>query len=102
MNEKMTAFLQDKEAVKKLLDLETDEEIQAMLATYEIDMTLAEIAQVKKAIETRFSDGDEELSDDDLENVAGGFADLITGIMDIVETIGDWINDSMNSRRRRW
>ena len=102
MTEKMKEFLQNEEAVKKLLDLETDEEIQALLATYEIDMTLAEIAQVRKAVEARFSNEDEELSDDDLENVAGGFADLITGIIELVTTIGDWINESMSSRRRRW
>ena len=74
MMEKLETLLQDEEFAKKLFSLESDTEVQSFLAENGVEFTLKEIAAMKAAVKARLENGDEELSEDMLENVAGGSA----------------------------
>lgn len=101
MNEKMSALLQDEAFLEKLLDLENDTDVQALLAENGVELTLAEISAVKTGIENRLAGENEELSEDDLENVAGGvdIGGLISGICEGIGKLGDCVH---KWTRRRW
>lgn len=101
MNEKLNELLQDESFIKNLLSLETDEEVQSFLSENGVDFTLSEIAAIKSGVAARLAGDEEELSDDDLENVAGGadIAAIISGICDGIGKIGDYIH---KWTRGRW
>ncbi|NPV91235.1 MAG: Nif11-like leader peptide family natural product precursor [Firmicutes bacterium] len=63
----------DEAFVKDLLALETPEEVQAELQKKGLDFTVEDIVKAKDAIAKK-RDAGEELSDEDLEGVAGGAA----------------------------
>lgn len=100
MNEKFNKLMEDEAFVDKLLAMETDKDIQAFLAENDVELSLEEIAAIKKGVEVRLSES-EELSDDMLENVAGGsdVSDLITAVVDAVCSFGDSIH---KWTRGRW
>ena len=83
MNEKLDELLKDEAFIEKLLNQENDTDVQALLAENGIELTLSDISAIKSGIEARLSDN-EELSEDDLENVAGGVDvdKIITGVVD--------------------
>lgn len=58
--------------MQKLADAKTSSEIQSLLTEYGIEMTDEEIA-------TALDQAEKELAEEDLENVAGGFAGGILG-----------------------
>lgn len=62
----------DKKFVEELLNKETPEEVQAMLKSEGIDFNMDEINQLRKAIVNSLQGKDGELSEDALDNVAGG------------------------------
>lgn len=78
--EKLEALKNDQEFVKKLSMAENDEEIQKLLDGQGIHLTLEEL-------KTARSEGGE-LSEEALENVAGGFGELIAGAVIISALIG--------------
>ena len=82
MQEKFEKLMQDQEFAEKLLNLDDDKEIQALLAENEIEFTLEEIAAIKKGVIAQLNGEEAELSDDDLEGVAGGIA--ISAVVSIV------------------
>lgn len=100
MTEKMNELFQDETFVEKLLNKETDVEVKELLAENGVEISLEEISAIKKTVEARL-ENDSELSEDDLENVAGGsdVSDLITGVVDGLVKLGDAIH---NWTRRRW
>lgn len=78
MNEaKVQEVLNDEVFVKNLLAMETPEEVQAALQAKDIDFSVEEIVTIRDTVVQKLAAGDE-LSDEDLENVAGG---LVTGIL---------------------
>ena len=78
--EKLEALKNDQEFVKKLGLAGSDEEIQALLEGKGIHLTLEEL-------KTARSEGGE-LSEEALENVAGGFAEIVAGAAIICAIIG--------------
>lgn len=100
MTEKINELFQDETFVENLLSKETDIEVKALLAENGVEISLEEISAIKKTVEARL-ENDSELSEDDLENVAGGsdVSDIITGVVDGLVKLGDAIH---NWSRRRW
>ena len=84
------------------------EEVQEMLAEKEIDITIEEIKETRKILikkaEQQTAEG-EELTDDDLEDVAGGIAPLLAvALWYGACAIGFAIMFEVNSRKtgERW
>ena len=101
MNEKLAELLKDENVVKELLELETDEEVQKFLAAKDIELSLDEIKTIREGINARLNNS-EELSDDQLENVAGGVGiagDIIDIAVDTICRVGDLVH---TLTRRRW
>ena len=100
MNEKLTTLLQDEAFVEKLIAQENDTDVQALLKENNIELSLEEIALIKKKVDARLSSGSDELSDDDLENVAGGadVGSIISGVADALCKIGDSVHKWTRSR----
>lgn len=102
MQEKLTELMKDKEFVKKILEMETPEEVQKALAEKGVDLSIEQIEDIRKGIIARVS-SEEEMSDEQLEQVAGGFiGDLINLVTDVVIKTGEMVDSIMRSRRRSW
>ena len=97
--EKFTALLRDEAFVKELIEQETVEDAQKLFASKGVDITVEQINEIRNGVIARVGDDSEELSDDQLENVAGGFADAITAVVDAVIAVGDLVH---TVTRRRW
>ena len=74
MQEKFEKLMQDEAFAEKLLSLDEDTEIQALLSENGVEFTLEQIAAIKKGVIAQLNGEDAELSDEDLEDVAGGIA----------------------------
>ena len=73
--EKLTELLKDKAFAEEFFKQETAEDAQKFLASKGVDVTIDELNQLRDAIVARLDDSNgDELSDDQLDNVAGGFA----------------------------
>lgn len=112
MNElKVKEIFSDEAFVKQLLEQEEPEQVQALLAEKEIELSIKEIETLRDMI-IKHCNGElnlEELSEDDLEGVSGGVlgtilgvASLIVGIVGIGITSAQWVDTEMRNRRRRW
>jgi predicted ribosomally synthesized peptide with nif11-like leader len=62
----------NEELIKKLFSQETPEDAQTVLKEYGFDFTTDEIKEVGKLLSQLMENKGQELSDDELENVAGG------------------------------
>lgn len=91
--EKLKEYLSDENNAKALLALETTAEVQKKLAENGIDISEADIERIK-ALAAKREDG--ELSEEDLENVAGGIVD------EILELITSFFNLVTEISRSRW
>ena len=70
--ERIKEVFSDEAFVKELLSKETPEEVQAMLEDKDIEVSIAEIVKLRELLEKKAKNPDAELSDEDLEDVAGG------------------------------
>ena len=70
--EKIKEVFSDEAFVKELFSKETPEEVQAMLEDKDIELSIDEIVKLKELLEKKVENPDAELSDEDLEDVAGG------------------------------
>ena len=70
--ERIKEVFSDEAFVKELLSTETPEEVQAMLEDNDIEVSIAEIVKLREMIIKKAENPDAELSDEDLEDVAGG------------------------------
>ena len=101
MNElKIKEIFSDQTFVESLMEMENAEDVQAAIADKGIELTLNDI----EALRTQLSNTSEELSEDDLENVAGGFAISATVIAigsccAATFSVGSMVNNLTN---RRW
>lgn len=62
----------DEEFVKSLFELETPEEVQAALEPKGVDMSIQEICQLRDILVMMVEKGSTELTEEELEQVAGG------------------------------
>ena len=82
--ERIKEVFSDEAFVKELLSKETPEEVQAMLEDKDIEVSIAEIVKLREMIIKKAENPDAELSDEDLEDVAGGClleAFLVAGLI---------------------
>ncbi len=88
----------DKSLGEKLFSLETPEEVQGLLKEQGIEFTLDEINEIKEALAKSIAKaGSGELSDEDLENVAGG------GVITAIVAIGGLLIAGIGAAvRSRW
>lgn len=108
MNEELLkSVLSDADFVKSLTELENPEDVQAALKEKGIELTLEDITAVQNILENSNGELSDELSEDDLENVAGGsltimaalgIAGLITAVCGGIATLGNK-TDTWTSRR---
>ena len=72
--ERIKEIFSDEAFVEELLSTHEPEKIQALLEDKDIEMSIAEIEKLKEMVIKKMEnpDADLELSDDDLEDVAGG------------------------------
>ena len=113
--EKMKEVFSDEEFVKSLFDLETPEQVQDALEEKEIVLSTEEICQMRdlliryqegtlteeeqKAMELAEHYGDDELSDEELENVSGGGIGLAIGAACVVVMfIASWVHEGTEGR----
>lgn len=75
----------DREFVESLLELETAEEVQAALKEKNLDLSVEDIENIQKALITQESS---ELSEEEMENVAGGFAITAVAVSAIAGVVG--------------
>ena len=89
---------------EKLFKLESAEEVQALLKEQELEFSLEEINTIKEALVKVIEKGQtgDELSEDELEGVAGGSATaVVAGIVAIgglVIEAGKLVNESTRGR----
>lgn len=103
MNEqKIKEVFSDQAFVESMLEMETAEDVQKALAEKGLDLSLAEIQSIKNSLEN--TEG--ELSEESLENVAGGSITAIVcgliiggavagGAFGLGKAVNNWT-------RRRW
>jgi hypothetical protein len=76
VNQRLIDLVQNEEFTSKLENAKTDEQILNLLSQYEIEMTMEELADAKNAgrklLEEQKIQTDGELSEETLEQVAGG------------------------------
>lgn len=99
MNEKINELLSNKEFVEKLMSLETETEVQNLLSENGVDLTVEQIAMIKKGVASQLTESDE-LSDDALETVAGGadIGGIIESVANAIGTLGDYVHKWTRSR----
>lgn len=100
--EELKSLLQDEAVAAEFFSKETPEAAQAFLKEKGVEMSIADIQELGKALEAATS---EELSEDALENVAGGGAirDAFDDIVSIANTLvkkSTWT--SVANWFRRW
>ncbi len=100
-DELLKKVLADEEFVKSLLELESAEEVQAALKEKGVELTLADIGIIQKALE---SGSEGELDEADLEQVAGGSITLaaVGAIASIVGAVLSGASLTHSLTRRRW
>lgn len=94
----------DSSLAEKLLALETPEEVQAALKGEGLDFSVEEINVLRDALVKAMAKGDGELSDEDLEDVAGGsitvaaVVAVVGCIAGVVGTAGGIVDNIVRSR----
>jgi predicted ribosomally synthesized peptide with nif11-like leader len=102
---KLKEIFADKEFVEKTMAMETAEEVQSAVKEKGVDISIAEIESVKAELANHVSNPDsEEVSDEQLENVAGGFAisALIGGLIISGAVAAGGATIINEAVRRRW
>ncbi|MBR3630666.1 MAG: hypothetical protein IKN55_09395 [Oscillospiraceae bacterium] len=106
---KLTELMENKSFAKELLSADSPETAQSLLADNGVEMSIEEIIAIAGALEKRLtSEADEnadELSDSDLEEVAGGsdtgeaLSDFLNITTDVVKKEVDFVIQTIF---RRW
>lgn len=98
MSDKLNVLLEDEAFINKILNAEDPEQVSALFAENGVTLSVKEVEILRSRLENTDSD---ELSEDQLENVAGGVdLDLIDDVLKSVVKVGERLFDSIS--RRRW
>lgn len=98
MSDKLNALLEDEAFINKILNAEDPEQVSALFAENGVTLSVKEVEILRSRLENTDND---ELSEDQLENVAGGVDfDLIDDVLKSVVKVGERLFDSIS--RRRW
>ncbi|MCI9633644.1 MAG: hypothetical protein HFH18_10485 [Ruminococcus sp.] len=98
MSDKLNALLEDEAFINKILIAEDPEQVSALFAENGVTLSVKEVEILRSRLENTDND---ELSEDQLENVAGGVdLDLIDDVLKSVVKVGERLFDSIS--RRRW
>lgn len=103
--EKILTLINDKDFIKNLISLDSEEEVVKLFASHDVSLTTQDVHKILEGVEKKL-ESSEELDENDLENVAGGVSAgdaipaLIDGIVNVVESLMDV--DWKNVFRRRW
>ena len=98
MQEKLNALLEDEAFLNKMLNAENPEQVSALFAENGITMSAKEVEILRSRLEN--ADGGE-LSEDQLENVAGGVdLDLIDDVLNSIVKVGERLFDSISRDRK--
>ena len=103
--ERIKEIFNDEEFVKELLSLDAAEEIQALLKTKGIELDLDQIEKAKAFIAKKLAlvEAGDELSDDDLDEVSGGFAITTLGVVSaLISAAGVAASMVITKTRGRW
>lgn len=95
--EKLQEALQDQKFVEELFALETPEEAKAKLQEKGVEITVEELKAVMAYVSKSASG---ELSEDDLEDVAGGA--ILNDMMNIMSPVLDILKKTVVKVIRRW
>ena len=99
---KVQEIFSDEAFVSSLMEMETAEQVQAAVKAKGLDLSIADIEKVKAQLVSGKTD---ELSADELEDVAGGFAitfavvGCIAGCIGATASVGSFIH---RITRARW
>lgn len=99
---KLKEAFADQEFAKKMLEMETAEEVQQALKGKGVDLSAKEIQEIQKQI-IRQAETGEELEKEQLKNVAGGF--VVTAAMATMAAAGALLQTGLlvnQVTRRRW
>lgn len=98
MSDKLNALLENEAFIEKILNAENPEQVSALFAENGVTLSVKEVEILRSRLENTDND---ELSEDQLENVAGGVdLDLIDDVLKSAVKIGERLYDSIS--RRRW
>lgn len=98
MSDKLNTLLEDEAFINKILNAEDPERVSALFAENGVTLSVKEVEILRSRLENTDND---ELSEDQLENVAGGVdLDLIDDVLKSVVKVGERLFDSIS--RRRW
>lgn len=100
MEERIKELLADEAFVAKLTELETPEEVVAAFKEKDVEVSVDDITNVKTQLE-KMNESGGELSEDELEDVAGGSIILTTLIYGAAYAITG-IGIGSKITRRRW
>ncbi|MBO6159500.1 MAG: hypothetical protein J6P72_09640 [Firmicutes bacterium] len=78
--ERLNQLLEDKAFVEKMMSLDTKEEVKEIFNANGVDFTMEDVEDMAKELE-RVSEAGDEISEDALEDVAGGFAITLAGVV---------------------
>jgi len=88
--QRMKEIFSDGAFVKELLDMETPAQVQMAFKGKGVNLTEAEVVQIRDQINKHIESGaiSDELSLDQLDDVAGGLAPLLIGIAVLIAAVG--------------
>ena len=91
----------DKTLAEKLLSQENPQDVQSLLKEQGLDFSIEEIDMLRQALVRALEkNAGDELSDEDLENVAGGFA--ITAIVALIGAIAGAVSRLNSFSAKLW
>lgn len=70
--EKITDAIKDESFVKSIIDMKSPEEVKKSFATKDVEISLDEAKMIISIVQKMISSNSTELSDEDLEEIAGG------------------------------
>jgi len=103
--ERIREIFSDEAFVKELLSLDAAADIQALLNTKGIELDLDQIEKAKALVAKKLAlvEAGEELGDDDLDEVSGGFAITTLGVVSaIISVVGIAANVVITKTDGRW
>ncbi len=105
--EKLKEIFADKDFAVKVMSMETAEEVQAVVKEKGVELTIEEINQIQAQF-LKAAENSEEISDDELENVAGGslllipFLPMMPDLLHQMDSRIPGSRDISRALRRRW